>query len=171
MLTSAWQRFDSGARKALPMATAFLCCLLSVTAWPLPFLGAVSPPLALIAVYYWTIHRPDLFGPGSAFLIGLINDALNGLPFGLSALLFIAAQQILLQQRRFIAGHSFLALWVGFIIAILSIMITEEILISLIRGQSVPFFPVLIQSLLAVVIFPLPCWLFIRLQRAVLIQG
>ncbi len=91
MLDTIWQRLDSGTRMALPFVTALLCTLLGVIAWPLPWFGAVAPPLALMAVYYWAIHRPDLFRPGMAFVIGLLHDTINGLPLGLSALLFVAA--------------------------------------------------------------------------------
>src|ERR1700679_278021 len=107
MFSNIGQRFDTGARLALPFVTAFLCVLFGVIVWPLPWLGPVVPPLALMAVYYWAIHRPDLFCPSLAFIIGLLNDILSGLPPGLSAFLFVAAHQVVFRQRRFFAGHSF----------------------------------------------------------------
>jgi rod shape-determining protein MreD len=166
-----WQRLDSGARSTFPFATTLLCTLLSVVAWPLPHFGAVAPPLGLIALYYWAIHRPDLFRPGMAFAIGLLNDIINFLPLGLSALLFVAAHQLVLSQRRFFSGHSFFMMWFGFILMILVVMIAEWFLLCIIHWQGVPFFPVLMQCLLSIVVFPLPCWLLIRLQRAALSQG
>ncbi len=102
-----------------------LCTLLSVVTWPLPHLGAVAPPLGLIALYYWTSHRPDLFRPGMAFLIGLLSDVINFLPLGLSALLFVAAHQMIFHQRRFFAGHSFFMMWSGFILTVLAVMLSE----------------------------------------------
>lgn len=170
MLDVFWQRLDSGARRSVPFVTTLLCTVLSVIAWPLPYLGAVAPPLGLITLYYWAIHRPDLFRPGMAFAIGLLNDVINFLPPGLSALLFVGAHQLVLRQRRFFAGHSFLMMWFGFILMIALVMIAEWILLCLIRWQGFPFFPVLMQIILAIVFFPLPCWLLIRLQRVALSQ-
>ena len=103
-----------------------------------------------------------------AFLIGLLNDVLNSLPLGLSALLFVGAHQLILRQRRYFSGHSFFMIWSGFILVTLMVMLAEWLLLCLIRWQSVPVLPVFAQVLLAIVFFPLPCWLFIRLQRAAL---
>src|ERR1700677_1114140 len=100
MFAPLLQRLDSGARLALPFAVTLLFVLLGVVAWPLPYLGEVAPPLALIAVYYWAIHRPDLFRPYMAFLVGLLNDALHYLPLGLSALVFVGMHQLVFSQRR-----------------------------------------------------------------------
>ena len=161
-----WQRLDSGLRLAMPSAVSLLMTLFSVVVWPLPYLGAVMPPLAFIALYYWTAHRPDLFPSGVAFLIGLLNDVIHDLPIGVSAFLFVLAHQAILQQRRFFAGHSFFMLWSGFALLATAVMILEWILIGLVRWQIVPFLPVLIQTVLAIVIFPLPCWVLIKLQKA-----
>lgn len=171
MLDVVWQRLDNGARLALPFVTTLLCTFFSVVAWPLPHLGAIAPPLGLIALYYWAIHRPDLFRPSMAFVIGLLNDVINSLPLGLSALLFVAAHQLVLHQRRFFTGHSFFMMWFGFILMILTVMIAEWFGICLIHWQATPLLPVITQVILAIVIFPLPCWLLILLQRTVLSQN
>jgi len=165
------QRLDHGLRLSAPFMTVFLCTLIGVIPWPLPYLGMVSPPLALMALYYWTIHRPDLFRPGMAFIIGLLNDVLNSLPPGLTALVFVGAHQLILRQRRFFAGHSFFMLWWGFVLIAIMAMLAEWMLLCLIQWQGLPALPVLAQIVLAIVFFPLPCWLFIRLQRAALTQN
>jgi rod shape-determining protein MreD len=171
MLAFLWQRLDQGARLALPCATVLAFTLLGAITWPLPYFGEVAPPLALMAVYYWAIHRPDLFRPGMAFLVGLLNDALHFLPLGLSALLFVAAHQFVFSQRRFFAGHSFYMMWWGFALTVLIVMFAEWTLLDLLRRQMIPLMPVFLQALLAIVIFPLPCWVLIRLQRTALSAG
>src|SRR5580692_650635 len=168
MLSLFWQRLDQAARLSVPFVVTLAFTLLGVAAWPLPYFGAVAPPLALIAVYYWAIHRPDLFRPYMAFLVGLLNDALHYLPLGLSALVFVGMHQLVFSQRRFFAGHSFFMMWWGFALTILIVLMAEWMLLSLWRWQMIPFMSVFMQGVLAIVIFPLPCWLLIRLQRAAL---
>jgi rod shape-determining protein MreD len=163
-----WQRLDHGLRLAVPSVVTLFMTLLSAIVWPIPYLGSVMPPLAFIGLYYWSSHRPDLFPSGVAFGIGILNDIINGFPIGVSALLFTVAHQIILRQRRIFAGHSFFMLWSGFALTSAALMITEWILIALVSWQIVPFLPVLIQTVLAIVIFPLPCWILIRLQRTTL---
>lgn len=171
MLDSIWQRLDQGLRTALPFVTALVCALLGVVPWPLPHLGTVAPPLALMALYYWTIHRPDLLRPGMAFVVGLLNDLVQGLPPGLSALLYVGLHQILLRQRRFFAGHAFFMMWSGFALTALAGKLLEWALVCLWGWQLAPILPVAMQTLLAVAFFPIPCWLFIRLQKAALANG
>jgi len=168
MLTTVWQRLDQGARLALPFVTALIFTLISAITLPLPWFGEVAPPLALIAVYYWAIHRPDLFWPSMAFGIGFLNDVVHFLPLGLSALIFVAAHHLVLTQRRFFVGHAFFMLWWGFALTMLIVMLATWGLQSAIRWQLVPFLPVVVQALLAIIIFPLPAWLLIRLQRLTL---
>lgn len=170
MLEPLWQRLDSGARLALPFVTTLLCTLLSVVAWPIPWLGAITPPLGLVALYYWSIHRPGQLRPGMVFVIGFLNDVINFLPLGLSALLFVAARQMVLRQRRFFSGHSFFMMWFGFALMIVIVTAIEWTALSIIRWQIIPVWPVLMQGILAIVVFPLPCWLLIHLQRVALPQ-
>lgn len=171
MFDTLLQKLDNGSRAALPFMTTLLFTFFSVIALPLPYIGTVMPPLAVIAVYYWSLHRPDLFGPGLAFVIGLLFDIINFLPPGLSALLFVGIQQTIYRQRRFFAGHSFFMMWTGFVLTMTTVMLCEWILLCVIRWQAIPVLPALIQALLVILIFPVPCWLLIRLQRAVLSQS
>ncbi|MDX2027933.1 MAG: rod shape-determining protein MreD [Alphaproteobacteria bacterium] len=171
MFDVVWQRLDYGARLSLPFITALLGVLLGVLAWPLPHLGAVAPPFALMMVYYWAIHRPDLFRPWMAFLIGFLNDIVHSLPLGLSALLFVAAHQVIFRQRRFFVGHSFSMIWWGFALTVFLVTLAAWILQNLIAWTFLPVLPAVMQCVLAIVLFPLPCWLLIRLQRAAFPQG
>jgi rod shape-determining protein MreD len=166
MSDSLWPKLDSAARSALPFVSAFVCVLLGVMTWPLPSFGMIAPPLALIAVYYWSIHRPDLFGPGLAFVIGLLHDVVHYLPIGLSALLFVAAHQIIFHQRRFFTGHSFFVMWWGFALTCVMVQMAGWLLHSLVNWQILPPLPIIAQTGLAVAAFPLLCWIFIHIQRA-----
>lgn len=170
-MDAAWQRLDAALRQGMPVAISVLMTLLSAMVWPLPYLGSVMPPLAFMALYYWACHRPDLFTSAAAFLLGLLNDLLHGLPPGVSALLFTLAHQVIYRLRRLFAGHAFRYLWAGFAVAAGLLMIGEWVLVSLVNWRLVPLFPVLVQTVLGILVFPLPCWILIRLQRAVLTSG
>lgn len=168
MFDTLWQRLDNSARAALPFMTTLLFTFLSVLAWPVPYIGIVMPPLALITIYYWAIHRPDLFGPAMAFVIGLLFDIINAFPPGLSALLFVGLHQFVFWQRRFFSGQSFLMLWSGFALTVIAFVILEWLLLAIIRWHMSPLFPVFMQAVLVIFLFPLPCWMLIRLQRSAL---
>ena len=170
-MEALWQRLDLWLRAALPLFSALLMTLLAVCAAPFPYLESVMPPLGFIALFYWSAHRPDLFPPAFAFATGLLSDIINGGPLGLSALLFTVAQQGIWRQRSLFAGHSFFMLWSGFSLIITLLIFTQWLLIGLLNWHIAPFLPVLVQMILAIIFFPLPCWLFIQIQRSALSQN
>ncbi len=152
----------------MPMAVALVMTLLSVVEWPFPHLGDIMPPLGFIALFYWSAHRPDLFPPAVAFLVGLLNDVVSGLPLGVSAFLFTVANQLLWRQRRFFAGLSFMMLWSGFALSSFILMVAQWSIVGVVNWQAPPFLPIFVQTLLGVALFPLPCWAMIQLQRRLL---
>ena len=165
------QRLDYGARVALPFLTTLFCLFLGVIPLPIPYIGTVAPPLVLIAIYYWAGHRPDVFRPSMAFMLGFLNDIVNFLPIGLSAILFLCVYQIVLTQRRLFTKQPFLILWMGFVIVAVVTQLACWILVCLLNGHYIPILPILIQTLMVCAIFPIPCWLFIQMQRTILSQS
>lgn len=160
-----WQRLDGWLRISIPSLSAFIMTFLGASAWPVPYLGPVMPPLAFMALFYWSAHRPDLFPPLIAFFIGLLNDFINGNILGVSALLFTVGNRIIWKQRGFFAGHSFFLLWAGFSLTVTIYLTAQWFLISLLNWQAISIFPAAIQLVLAIILFPLPCWILILLQR------
>jgi rod shape-determining protein MreD len=66
---------------------AVLTACLVLTTVPVPdFLHALRPPLLTMAVIYWAMMWPRLCGIGTAFVIGLVLDVLQGTLLGQHAL-------------------------------------------------------------------------------------
>jgi len=169
-MDTGWQRADLWLRGSLPFFTAIILSLFAVVSWPVPYLGPVMPPLAFIALFYWSAHRPDLFPPAVSFFIGLLNDVLNDLPMGVSALLFTVSHQAICMHRRFFAESSFFILWAAFAIAVSIFMLLEWVLVSSVQWTTMPILPVIARIVIAILVFPLPCWAMIKLQRIVLVS-
>ena len=55
------------------------------------------------SLFFWSLYRPDLFGAGAAFAIGLAHDALAGLPLGLTSLVLLLVRHLVVVQQRFFA--------------------------------------------------------------------
>lgn len=168
MAVGIWQKLDHTGRNLLPFAVTVLMMLLAMAPTQVPGLSALAPPLTLMAVFYWAIHRPDLLRPIVVFLIGLLQDLLSGLPLGLSALVFTLAYWAVLTQRRFFLGNSFLLLWWGFGMVAFAAAAVQWIVYSLSFVTVLTVRPVLFQAMLAIAIFPLPAWLLMRIHRAFL---
>lgn len=148
---------DAGrsALAVLPLfATAFLV-LLSAIPTHLPSFQMVTPVFALGGVYFFAIYQPSLLPPPAVFGIGLFQDALLGLPFGLSALVLLGAYGLIVTQRSAFRGRPFLIAWAGFAVVTPVTMAVTWAIVSALAGTIVPPIPVAFQALLTVSIYPL----------------
>ncbi|HAX90817.1 MAG TPA: rod shape-determining protein MreD [Rhodospirillaceae bacterium] len=171
MTRDSLHRHGQALCNALPLATAVLFIFAGVLVLPLPYIGGIAPMFGLVAVYYWSIYRPDLFQPIFVFALGLLNDALHMMPLGLSAAIYLCLYQLIFTQRRIFVGQMFLVIWTGFALTALLTVAVQWVALSLYRDQMLSLQPVLLQYLLTVALFPLPAWVLMRLQRAFLSQG
>ncbi len=148
------RRADELWRCLLPCLSILLLSFLAVMPWPLPYVGTLTAPLALIAVVYWVLTRPGLVPPVALFFIGLFQDVLTGYPFGLSAFLFIAVHLLFGNRLRYFVGGSFILSWLVFIIAALTAALLQALVYLLLNGTLPPSQPLLLQMLLIVALYP-----------------
>ncbi|MFQ5985167.1 MAG: rod shape-determining protein MreD [Alphaproteobacteria bacterium] len=156
------QRLERVVRGLTPFALTLLLVVVSVLPVPVPGFAPITPALALISVYYWSIYRPDLLPMVATFFVGLVQDALSGLPLGLTALVFLLVRWVVVSQRRFFLGKSFVLVWWGFMLVAPAAVSVSWALASLILGGVVAAGPVVGQLLLTVMVYPALTWLLAR---------
>lgn len=108
------ERFDFMMRAGLAYCLIAALFLLNIAALPYPFTGLVQIPFILIALYYWSIYRPTFLPGLVVFAAGLMFDIIGGGPLGVNALLFFVMHWLLVDQRGFLLGQSFLMIWLVF---------------------------------------------------------
>ena len=141
------------ARWGLALAVLLVLILLSAFPFRIAHLGEIRPVFMLMAVYYWTILRPA--PPVAVFVVGLILDLLSAYPFGMNALVLVAAQALTGHNRKFLLGQSFLVIWAGFALVALGAGVIQWVLFSLFNLALVSVKPVLISVILSSFLFPL----------------
>jgi len=125
----------------------------------------VRPTLALMAVYYWGLHRADLLPAPAIFLIGILQDILSGGPLGVNALIFLAVYGICVTQRRFFYGKSFFVVWWGFMMVALGVAVAEWLIACLLGGVLLAPEPALFECAMNISAYPLLGWLFVQVHR------
>ncbi|MBK3776351.1 rod shape-determining protein MreD [Azospirillum sp. YIM DDC1] len=170
MTLTLWQRLDKTGRNLAPFAVTVMLALGGMVPVPLPGYASVAPFLTAIAVYYWAIHRPDLMGPGTAFLIGLLQDLLTGGPLGVNALVLVLVHWAVSSQRRVLASSTFALMWFGFGLVMMGVACIQWLAFAALQASVLPFRPALFQALLTMAFFPAVAWMLIRVHRAFL-QG
>lgn len=168
MNAGGWTRIDQLARNVAPLVTTILLVVLSCLPIPVPRIGLVTPAIALMAIYYWSIQRPELLPPVAVFAVGFVQDALSGAVLGLSPFVFLLVQAIVVSQRRFFLGKSFLLTWWGFMLVAAGAELALWILASLVAVHLIDPEPVVVQMLLTIALYPCVSWLLVRVQRAFL---
>jgi rod shape-determining protein MreD len=165
-----WHRLDTLARHLTPFGLTLLLLIAEMVPLHVPGLAEIAPLLPLAAIYHWTIYRPDLMPAPVVFLLGLLHDALTGLPLGASTLAFLLVHGIVLTQRRFFIGKSFAIHWLGFAMVGAVAMLLLWLTASALNGTLIQLRSGFFQYLSTVGWFPVLSWLFLAWQQAVLKQ-
>ncbi len=165
-----WQRLDKAARSITPFGLTLFLVVLSVVPTRIPDYAEIAPVLALMSVYHWAIYRPNLMPLWAVFILGFLQDLLSGVPLGLYIIVFLTVYGVVLSQRRFFAGKSFMLYWLGFGIIAFGAALESWMLASLWNLTLLKFETVFFQYLVSLGIFPIVAWIFLRWQQALLGQ-
>lgn len=139
------------------LVAAVLTCffLLNVAPLPLGQLEDIRPAFVLMAVYYWSIVRPDMMQLWVAFCAGAVLDILLGYPLGLHALIFTLVRTGMVRQRRYFLGQSFVMTWWGFAVIAGLAGAVQWMVMSLYTTTFASLLPVAAGIALSVALFPL----------------
>ena len=160
-------RIGAAFRNAVPGIMMLALVILSVIPLRLPAYATVAPMFALMALYYWAVHRPDLLPFPMVFVLGILEDVLMGAPLGVHAFIFMIVLLLVSSQRRFLIGRSFWVLWWGFLIVAPLTALLEWALYSAVFGVLMPVEPTLFRTLMTMGAFPALAWACIQLHRLV----
>jgi len=159
-------RFGRALRSTIPGLLLMLCIFVAALPTGVPYFADVTPFLSLMAVYYWSIYRPDLMPVLLVFAAGLVQDVVTGNPIGLMALVLVLVHGVGVSQRRVFLGKSFPVEWWGFGLVALGAGILAWMLASLYNVFLLDPTTVAVQALLTVAVYPLVTRLFSRAARA-----
>ena len=138
----------------LPVLSAvFLVMLVNL---PVTLTGGLfpAPLLALTAVYFWALVRPDLMPPFVVLFVGLLEDLLSGGPAGVWATGFIAAYALVDRQRENLAGLAGAAAVLGFAAAMALAAAATFVLTWIMFMRQPPLAPLLLASVFTTLFYP-----------------
>ncbi len=143
------------AWRALPGFTVFAFLLLpQLFAGQAGPLASIMPPLPLLALYYWCVMHPRRIGWQVPLLAGLANDALTGLPFGLSAVLWIAFRFLAARGRQDVHEAGFLVSWAYAALCLLALLLSQWVILTLYHFRAFSAATIALQWLLATLLYP-----------------
>jgi rod shape-determining protein MreD len=168
----ALQRDIGYPGRLVPFLTTVLFAFFSIVPLNLPGFAVVMPAFALMAVFHWTVYRPDLLPLSAVFVAGLLLDILNGTPYvGLSALVFLLARAAVMGQRKFFVNRTFTVVWLGFLVLATGAFVLSWALVSAVHGALIDLRPFVFQAVLTVALSPAASYVLARMQRAFLVKA
>lgn len=159
---------DNLAAWSLPVVTTAAAAVFTVQPIPIPGYAALTPALILMAVFHWTLYRPDLLPPLAIFLTGAAFDLVSGGPPGLTALVLLATRAVVLRYRRWIMDRSFPFVWGGFALLSSAAMLWRWMLHVLLDGGAVELRDSIFRTVLTIAFFPIASYLLGRTQWALM---
>ncbi|MGE5271663.1 MAG: rod shape-determining protein MreD [Thiohalocapsa sp.] len=164
-------RVNNGLGRMLPILTTVLAALVAILPLPAPGYAALTPAFALMAVYHWTIYRPDLLPALGLFAVGLGQDLLAGAAVGVGALVLLLARAAVLRYRRYFINRTFPFIWSGFALLAVGTMLASWALQCLLDLNLFALRATVFRTVLTIAIFPGASFALGRSQRAVIGDG
>lgn len=156
--------------RLMPLLTTVLCVIASVIPAHLPAFTVVTPAFVLMAIYHWTLYRPDLLPFVAVFAAGLLLDMLTGAPPGITSLVLLLTHALVLSQREHLLMRPFTVVWVGFLVVATAAAVLQWLVVSLFYGMLLDVRPFLFQGVLTVATYPVVSYLLVRVQRTLLMR-
>jgi rod shape-determining protein MreD len=151
-------------RLGAPTLTTIATLLLMML--PIWLQGPLLPQFGLLGVCYWAINRPALMPAAAAFFIGLVQDLWLGMPLGVNASLLMLVSLILSGQHLVFVSRPFSFAWLIMVPTAMLYALCSWALAAL-GGQSTPLLPLLLQTIITVLLYPIATWLHARIQRQI----
>lgn len=161
-------QFDRQLRGIVPAFTVFFLVVLGLIPWHIPGLSVVMPAFPLIAIYFWSIYQPGRLPYWAVFLFGVLQDLLLGMPLGQGALALLMVQGLVVSQRRFFLSKPFLVVWWGFSMVAPIGAVIAWAAASASRGAVIPPVPIVVQTIITMLLYPLFGGVLMWLQQRVL---
>lgn len=169
MRLTFFQRDTDTVNRLIPLLSCLAALVLSVVPLHVPGLAVVTPAFALMAVYHWTVYRPDLLSPSGLFVLGVALDLLGGTPYlGVSALTFLATRSLVMLGRRRAVNRPFAIVWAGFLVIAAFAIGLQWAITSAASMSALSPRPFIFQAVVTVAAYPIADYLLAQLQRGLL---
>ena len=170
-MSALLRRLDGIATDLTPFVVSLVLIMFSAMPINVSSIGPVAPNLGLIAVFYWTIYRPDLMPAVAVLPLGLWQDLMNAGPIGLNALTLLIVYGVIVFQRVFFRGKSFLIVWWAFGLTAAFAAAVFWLAVMAWHLRYVDPAPLAFQYGLTLALFPFLYWVLSRIHRSIARRG
>ena len=151
----------------IPQLTMLALAIATVIPVDIPDYAVVTPDFLLIAVFHWSLYRPNDVPYSVVFAVALLEDLLTAGPPGLIELLLLLVRWTVLNSRRAFVGRSFPFVWGGFVLVAIGVAFAGWLVASILAGMIQDPRSVAFRTVLTIAFYPIMTPLFVRLQKLI----
>ena len=152
-------------QKLLPLLSSVVVLFLAYLPVNVGILNNIRPDFGLMCVYFWILHRPDLFNLFSIVILGILDMAVSSALPGVSLFAYLTMYVLLYNTQRFFNAKPFVVIWYGFMALSLATLLIKWLVVSLYYGQFLPLSMLMFGYLISAAIYPLVSTIFAFIQN------
>lgn len=155
MIDDSWQeKTISFFQRLLPFMVAVLMVLLNYLPAYIDVFNNIRPDFGLMAVYFWMLYRPDLFGLYSVAILGLLDGAISSAALGLDLFAYLLMYVLIVPLRNILIGRSFVVIWCAFVAISFGVLLVKWLLATIYFGKILPILALMLTILLGAAVYP-----------------
>ena len=113
-----YKNLRSSLINSFPLITLYYLSISEIDTHFSNMFEILSFNLQIIIVYYWMLKNSSVLENGHIFFAGIINDAVMGLPLGISSISYLTVSFVASYIRQVTVNMSLFTDWFTFILAI-----------------------------------------------------
>lgn len=114
----------------------------------------LRPAAGMICVFYWVLHRSDLFNMFSVFFLALIADFLSSAPLGAEIISYLTVYVCVSNLSKFFTNKPFLLVWYGFAFVFTAAEVLKWFLLSVYYAEFLPLLPLFFMIFCTIACYP-----------------
>ncbi len=141
--------------RTLPLLCSIILVMMSYMPFNILLPTSIHPAMGVICVYYWMLHRPDVFNLFSVFCLGLVEDLITAAPLGANLFQLLVLYVLISNLLKYFNGKPFEVMWGGFLPAAFLSMFARWFVVSVYYGQFLPLGMLGFSVLITVAAYPI----------------
>ena len=142
-------------QRSLPVLTSLLFMLLAFVPFSFSLFYDVRPDFGLMCIYFWMLHRPDLFSLLIVVLMGLVSMAVSSSVGGSALLCYLCMYLLVYNTQKLFNAKSFVVIWYGFMALSLVSMLIKWLVVSVYYNEFLPLSMLMLGYLMGAFLYPL----------------
>ena len=142
-------------QKSLPLISSIVVLLLAYLPINMALFNNMRSDLGLACIYFWVLHRPDLFNLASIVVLGFVDMVISSALPGAGLLAYLTMYLLLYNTQKFFNAKPFVVIWYGFMALSLITMLVKWLVVSIYYSSFLPLSVLIFTYLIGVALYPL----------------